>query len=143
TKAFSSVQLMDFSKNIKAQKQLFIFDACQSGGAVETFAGRGAAEEKAIIQLARSSGMMLLAAAGSQQFATEFTEIGHGVFTYAILEALAGGADGGEKDKKITVKELSYYLEDRVPQLTEKFRGEAQYPTGYSSGQDFPVVIVK
>jgi len=139
--AISAEELQNSCKQIKALKQLMILDACQSGGAVQAFTGRGVAEEKAIVQLARSSGIALLAASGSEQFATEFVALKHGVFTYAILEGLNGKADGGEKDSKITVNELKSYIEQTVPNLTEKYRGEAQYPTGYTQGQDFPLVI--
>ncbi len=142
-KALSSNEIMKLSTEIKAQKQLLIMDACQSGGALQAFAARGAAEQKAIMQLARSTGIMVLAASGSEQFATEFDELGHGAFTYALLEGLKCQADGGQKDFKITVSELKAYLEDRLPEITEKYKGKAQYPTGYSRGQDFPIVICK
>jgi len=69
--------------------------------------------------------------------------LGHGLFTYAILEALSGKADGGVIDNKITANELKSYVEDRVPELTEQFMLTPQYPTGYSFGQDFPIVINK
>ena len=69
--------------------------------------------------------------------------LGHGLFTYTILQALKGDADGSNKDKKITVKEISAYLNDKVPELSEKYKGSAQYPNSYGYGQDFPVVIVK
>lgn len=139
-KAISAVELKDWCALIKAQKQLIIFDACQSGGALTQFASRGAAEEKAIMQLARSSGVVVMASTGTEQFAAEFTQLGHGVFTYALLEGLQGKADGGTRDGKITVKELEAYINDRVPELTTQYRGEAQYPTSYSSGQDFPIL---
>ena len=139
-KAISAVELKDWCALIKAQKQLIIFDACQSGGALTQFASRGAAEEKAIVQLARSSGVVVMASTGTEQFAAEFTQLGHGVFTYALLEGLQGKADGGTRDGKITVKELEAYINDRVPELTTQYRGEAQYPTSYSSGQDFPIL---
>ncbi|MBX2843447.1 MAG: caspase family protein [Flammeovirgaceae bacterium] len=142
-KALSSSELLEFSKQIKAQKQLIVLDACQSGGAVKSFATRGPKEQKAMMQLARSAGVVLLAASGQEEFASEFTELGQGVFTYALLEGMKGKADGGFKDKKITVNELKGYLEDRVPELTEKYRGRPQYPTGYSRGQDFPIVIIE
>ena len=142
-KAISSSELMEFSRKIQAQKQLIVLDACQSGGAISSFVSRGPKEQKAMMQLARSAGVVLLAASGQEEFASEFEELGHGVFTYSILEAMKGNADGGLKDKKITVNELKGYLEDRVPQLSEKFRGKPQYPTGYSRGQDFPIVIVE
>lgn len=141
--AISANELQSFSMELKAQKQLFIFDACQSGGMTELLASRGAAEEKAIAQLARSTGSYWLAASNSDQFATEFTELGHGIFTYSILLGLQGQADGGSKDKKITVKELSAFLNDKVPELSEKYKGSAQYPNSYGFGQDFPIITVK
>jgi hypothetical protein len=137
----SSRELNDQLITIKAQKQLVVLDACQSGGATEMFASRGAAEEKAMAQLARSAGIVVLAAAGMDQYATEFATLGHGVFTYSIVEGLKGNADGTNNDKKITVFELKAFLEDYVPELTKKYKGEAQYPTGYSKGQDFPIKV--
>jgi len=142
-KGISSLELKENFSKIKAQKQLIILDACQSGGAVNTFATRGAAEEKALVQLARSSGVVLLASTGSDQFATEFKELGHGVFTYSVIEGLNGKADSGDKDGKITVKELESYINDNIPILTEKYKGQSQYPRSWSWGQDFPIVIVK
>jgi len=141
-KGISAAEVKEWCKNVKAQKQLVIFDACQSGGALNQFASRGAAEEKAIMQLARSTGIVVLASTGTEQFATEFAQLGHGVFTFALLEGLQGNADGGTKDGKITVKELEAYINDRVPELTKQYKGDAQYPTSYSSGQDFPLMTV-
>lgn len=142
-KGLSSELMQQYSKEIKAQKQLFILDACQSAGALEHItAARGAAEEKAIAQLARSTGTHWLTASGSEQFASEFKELGHGTFTYVLLEAMKGNADEGG-DNKITVKELDVYLQEKVPDLTEKYRGTPQYPASYSYGNDFPIVLVR
>ena len=141
-KAVSAAELKTLCTSIKAQKQLIVLDACQSGGAVESFASRGATQERAIIQLARSAGTVLLASTGTQQYATEFASLSHGVFTYALLQGLNGEADGGNpKDGKITVKELEAYLNDRVPELTKKYRGTAQYPNSFARGQDFPLGV--
>lgn len=141
-KGISAIELRDKLSLIKAQKQLIIFDACQSGGAVETFARRGAAEEKAMLQLARSSGVVLIASTGSDQYASEFDELGHGVFTYSILEGMNGKADGMSGDKKITVKELESWVNDRVPSLSQQHKGSIQFPQSWSKGQDFPIVLV-
>ena len=85
---------------------------------------------------------MVLASTGTDQFATEFRQLGHGVFTYAILQGLRGEADGGSSpDLKITVKELEAYLNDRVPELSKQYRGAVQYPNSFSRGQDFPLVV--
>ena len=141
-KGISAASLQQFSKDIKAQKQLFILDACQSAGALENIVAlRGAAEEKAIAQLARSTGTHWLTASGSSQFASEFSQLGHGAFTYCLLEALKGGADNG--DKKISIKELDTYLQLKVPEVTQKYKGTAQYPASYGYGNDFPIIIIK
>ena len=133
--------LQDKFKNIQALKQLIIMDACQSGGSVELLATRGAAEEKAIAQLSRSAGIHVMASAGSEQFATEFAELGHGLFTYLLIKALEGDADGAPKDGKVTIYELKSYLDDQVPEMTRKLKGKPQYPYTFSRGQDFPIVI--
>ncbi len=141
-KGLSAAELQDYSKNVKAQKQLFILDACQSAGAFEKMGAlRGAAEEKAIAQLARSTGTQWLAASGSEQFASEFEQLGHGTFTYCILEGLKGEA--GKGNQKLTVKELDAYLQDKVPEITQKYKGTPQYPSSYSYGNDFPIIIIK
>ena len=140
-KAISAEELMVFSRQISAEKQLFVMDACQSGGALQAFAQRGAVREKALAQLARSTGTFFLTASEDAQYANEVGGLEHGMFTYAILEALGGTADGGG-DAKVTVNELRTYVEDRVPELSEQYQGSPQYPTSYSFGQDFPVSIV-
>jgi WD40 repeat protein len=140
-KGISAAELQELAKVMPAQKQLFILDACQSAGALKTVAMRGAAEEKAIAQLARSTGTHWLTASGSEQFATEFEQLGHGAFTYVLLDALSGKADTG--DGRVTVNELKAYLEAQVPEVTQKYKGTPQFPSSYGFGQDFPVAVVK
>jgi len=140
-RGISASDLMEFSRRIEAEKQVFVIDACHSGGALQSFAQRGAAREKAMAQLARSTGTFFLTASQDAQYANEANRLKHGLFTYALLEALLGQADSG--DNKITVNELKSYVEDRVPELSEEYQGVAQYPTSYSFGQDFPIVIVE
>lgn len=142
-KGVSADELFIHSKEISALKQVFIFDACHSGGAVDAFSKRGFTEEVAITQLARSAGIVLLAASETQQYATEFQDLNHGVFTYSIIEALSKPELSIASDEIVTVKELAAYLESRVPELTVKYRGQVQYPTGFNKGQDFPIVIIK
>ena len=143
SKAISANELQILSTEIKAQKQMFVFDACQSGGMTELLASRGMAKEKAIAQLARSTGTYWLAASNSEQFVTEFSELGHALFTYTLLLGLKGEADGGSKDKRITVEELSAFIKNKLPELSKKHKGTPQYPTSYGYGQDFPIIIVE
>ena len=139
--AIEASLLQEKFKKIKALKQLIIMDACQSGGSVELLAARGANEEKAIAQLSRSAGIHVMASAGSEQFATEFAELGHGLFTYVLINALRGEADGAPKDGKVTIYELKSYIDDQVPEMTRKVKGNPQYPYTFSRGQDFPIII--
>lgn len=141
-RAISASTLKKFAESINAQKQVFVLDACQSAGALEAMASRGAAEERAIAQLARSTGTFWITATGSDQFATEFEKLGHGIFTYALLEGMKGEADTNN-DKKLTVRELSTYIENKVPLLSEQLKGTAQYPSAYSFGNDFPIMVIK
>jgi WD40 repeat protein len=142
-KGISAGEIKTLTQEINAQKQLFMLDACQSGAALESAASkRGLEEERAIAQLARSTGTFWITASGSQQFATEIEKLGHGIFTYTILEGLKGSADGN-KDGKLSVRELSVYIEDQVPVLTEQYKGSAQYPSSYSFGNDFPIAVFK
>ncbi|MEQ8417973.1 MAG: caspase family protein [Imperialibacter sp.] len=142
-RAVSAADLKELSMKINAQKQVFIIDACQSAGALQTVATRGAAEEKALAQLARSTGTFWLTAAGSEQFATEFEQLGHGVFTYSILEGLSGKNMASSTDGIITIRELSSYIEQRVPALSEEYKGKSQYPASFSFGNDFPIQILQ
>ena len=93
------------------------------------------------MQLARSAGIAVLASTGTAQYASEVKQLGHGIFTYSILEGLSGKADGGTKDGKITIKELAAFLEDNVPELTKTYRGTSQYPNTSIRGMDFPIAI--
>jgi len=136
-----ATELREILRKVRALKQLIVFDACQSGGAVETIASRGVNDQKAIMQLARSTGVAVLASAGQNQVATEFPKLGHGVFTYALLKGLNGDADGSPMDGKVTVKELAAYLDDQVPELTKLHKGKVQYPNSSTRGQDFPIGI--
>ncbi|HEX6224070.1 MAG TPA: caspase family protein [Chryseolinea sp.] len=141
-RGISATDIRGFLTQIKSQKQIVLMDACHSGGAVKSLSTRGvASDEKAMVQLARSSGVVMIASSGTKQLATEFEALKHGVFTYALLEALDGKADNG--DSKITVNELKLYMEERVPELTKQYGGQAQYPTGYITGNDFPISILE
>ena len=136
----SSKDLQSFAVDIPAQKQLFIMDACQSAGAFEKMLQHDGEQQKALAVVSRSTGTHWMAASGSTETAKEFGELGHGVFTYSLLEALKGKA---VNNKMITVNSLKNYLQNIVPELVKKYGGNSQYPASYGFGKDFPVEIVK
>jgi WD40 repeat protein len=142
-KAFSSRELKEQVTKMKAQKVLVLLDSCKSGAALVAFAGRGIGDRRALAQLARATGTFLVAASTSEQVAGEVKELGHGIFTYALLQGLKGAADGGkQKDGVITVRELLAYVENQLPELSAKYKSQPQYPVVDSRGMDFPLAVV-
>jgi WD40 repeat protein len=139
TKAISSDELSTHMKNIKAQKILVLIDACKSGAMLVAL--RGFEDRKALSQLSRSTGVHIVAASTKDQFAAEVKELGHGVFTYTLLEGLSGKAAG--KGDSVTVRKLMSYVEEQLPEITKKYKQEAQYPVVDSRGMDFPLVIAQ
>ena len=142
-KAVSRTDLQDWCAAVPARKQLMLLDTCQSGGLVDSYAMRGAAEEKALAQLARATGTVVIASTGAEAFARESKTIGHGIFTQVVLDGLNDAKADGNKDGKITVKELETYISEAVPELSKKLTNTPQFPTSYARGQDFPIGIVK
>ncbi|MBK6267273.1 caspase family protein [Marivirga sp. S37H4] len=141
--ALSADEVQQKLTRLKALKQIIFIDACQSGGSVELLARRGATEEKAIAQLSRSAGVHVLSAAGNEQYASEFADLGHGLFTYAVLKALRGEADTVPKDGRISVYEMKSFIDEIVPELNMRLKGNPQYPYTFSRGNDFPIGVLK
>ena len=122
-------------KQCRAQKVFVMIDACKSGKLI--LAMRSTEARKALVQLARSTGTYIVSASTDQQYAAEIKALGHGVFTHTLLEGLKGA--GGTK--KVTVEGLIHYVKEKLPELTEKHRGQAQYPVSWGSGMDFPLAL--
>ncbi|NMC40510.1 MAG: hypothetical protein GYA43_04960, partial [Bacteroidales bacterium] len=134
-------ELQERFKLLPALKQVVFVDACQSGGSVEVLAMRGGAEEKALAQLSRSSGIHVMASSEMQQQSAEIKSLDHGVFTWVLLEALKGKADGAPADSKVTVYEIKSFIDDQVPEVSYRLIRHKQFPITFSIGHDFPLVI--
>ncbi len=132
--------LQQYAVDIQAQKQLFILDACQSAGAFDAMLKHDGEQQKSLAVVARSTGTHWMAASGSTETAKEFGELGHGAFTYVLLQALKGQA---ALNKMITVNGMKTFLQVQVPELVKKYGSNNQYPASYGFGNDFPVEIVK
>jgi uncharacterized caspase-like protein len=112
------MHLQDWIANrIKAKKALIVLDTCESGALTHGYAHSrvdGPAADAAIGRLHEATGRPVLTAAAEKKSAYENYK-GHGVFSYALMEALHRGDtnDNG----KIEVTELAAYVERRVPEL--------------------------
>jgi DNA-binding beta-propeller fold protein YncE len=133
----SSHELAAALKAMPARKVVILIDACKSGAAIAGF--RGLEERRVLAQLSRASGTHLIAATSKEQSATELQLLGHGVFTYALLEGLSGKAAADGVD--VTARKLMVYVEQALPELSRRYRTEEQFPVVSSTGMDFPLVV--
>jgi hypothetical protein len=114
---------------------LLILDTCHCGKASEQFVGaRGNSIgdiEQAVQQLSRQRArLMILTAASADERASEYKALGHGVLTFALLEALNRQQDRrypatqSSLPRSVSPKALGDHAEKRVPELQEYLKGE-------------------
>lgn len=138
-KGIPSTQIDAMVQKIGARKVVLMIDACKSGAAL--IAVRGLEERKAIARLARATGVHIIAAAAGDQYAAELPTLGHGIFTYTVLQGLTGQASRG-KTGTVTIRELTNFVEEKLPQLSEEHANSMQFPIIDSRGMDFPLAVV-
>lgn len=135
-----AISKSDLTKNlslIKAGKTLMMLDTCNSGAFFADSNKRGMGDKGIFERLSRATGHAVLAAASDSQSAMEGYN-GHGVFTYVLLDGLAGNADS-DGDGFVTLTELSSYVENQVPELSYEKWGYEQVPQKELRRQDFPI----
>ncbi len=105
---------------MRAQRILVFVDTCHSAGLTgEKIAGTRGLENNLVnlyaSKLFNETGRAVLTAADVNELSQESKRWGegHGVFTWAVLEGLRGGADANG-DKYITAGELFAYVSNRV-----------------------------
>ena len=109
------------------ERVIFISDSCYSGAtAGRTFATasrRAVVSESFLTRLSKGKGRIVLSASKASEVSEEREDLGHGVFTYYLLEGLRGNADT-DRDGVITVDEAYGYVSRKVPEAT----GQNQHP---------------
>jgi|GEM_PF-1002584 len=123
---------------LSAERVIFITDSCYSGAtAGRTFSSAGHRANLSdgfLNRLSKGKGRVVLTASRAGEVSEERDDLGHGVFTYYLLEGLRGKADV-DGDRLVTVDEAYSYLSSKVPQAT----GQNQHPVkkGEIEGQLF------
>ena len=118
------VSVLDRTGNL-----LVFIDACYSGG-VDS--------DRLVRTLMDANAFVFTSSRGIEQ-SQERRDLGHGVFTYSIMQGLRG-AQTAQNQGNITVISLSDFVSKDVPRIT----GGAQNPRGYSRGfADFPLAAVR
>jgi uncharacterized caspase-like protein len=114
-------------QRLSPERIIFISDSCYSGAtAGRTFATasrRAVVSENFLARLSKGKGRVVLTASKASEVSEEREDLGHGVFTYYLLEGLRGKADA-DKDGIVTVDEVYGYVSKKVPEAT----GQNQHP---------------
>jgi len=116
---------------IPSERVVMLLDTCYSGTAGgRTFARQqtraGGISDQFLERLTRSRGRVVITASGPNEVALESPTLGHGIFTYYLLEGLRGKADRNG-DGIVTVSELYEYVEDQVDRAA-RLAGGRQRP---------------
>jgi uncharacterized caspase-like protein len=116
--AIGQERLQDWIANrIKAKKAVILLDTCESGALVSGYAQSrtdAPASEAAVGRLHEATGRPVLTAAAAGQSALEGYKK-HGVFTYALMDALHHG--DSNNNGQIELSELVAHVQKRVPEL--------------------------
>lgn len=117
-------EVRNIFRRLLSERVIFIADTCYSGAAggrtlmPEGSQYRSINQEDLLVQLKKTGkGRVILTASQGSEVSLENDELGHGVFSYYLLQGLAGKADQNG-DRRITVTELYNYVSKEVPKAT-------------------------
>jgi len=124
---------------IPARKALLLYDSCESGSLTAAGTRGSDIEERlgAVNRMARATGRIVLTATTDDSPAQEGYR-GHGVFTFAILDAFAHAVS--RHDGLIEVSGLADYLDDKVPEISYEAFSLRQVPQRSMQGSNFTLV---
>ena len=131
---FSTSDILEATRRIKAFNQLVILDTCHAGGASSLV--RGLYDARLAV-LARNMGLHIFASASATEEALDGYE-GNGLFTHTLLKGLRTGVADKNSDRIVTVKELGEYARRETMLLSQKIRLN-QEPLLMNFGKDVNV----
>jgi uncharacterized caspase-like protein len=132
---YSSARPMDELQTvfgrIEAERVVAFLDACYSGAAGgRTFSSQrtraGGVDDLFLERLTRSKGRAIITASRPAEVSIELPELGHGIFSYYLVDGLKGAADLNH-DGIISLQELYDYLEQQVTAKSRSVGGN-QHP---------------
>jgi len=140
-------ELQTIFSRIESERVVAFLDACYSGAAGgRTFVAKktrsGQLDDLFLERLTRSKGRAIVTASRTSEVSVELPELGHGVFTYYLVQGLQGAADLN-KDGMVTLQELYEYVEQQVTRKSRMVGGN-QHPVmkGELEGM-LPLVKIK
>lgn len=141
--AISDADLETWLNKIRAQKQVLIIDACNSGQAASIIGGIGqrdlATQNFAMGILNDRTGALIMTGSLADMVSFEANKYGHGLLTYSLLKGMSG--PGLKSGKIVDVMTLFQHARQEVPILAERIK-QKQTPVIASGGDSFPIGIV-
>jgi len=124
-------ELQTIFGRIEAERVVAFLDACYSGAAGgRTFASKttraGSVDDLFLERLTRSKGRAIITASRPAEVSIELPELGHGIFSYFLVNGLKGAADLN-RDGIVSLQELYEYLEQQVTTKSRAVGGN-QHP---------------
>jgi hypothetical protein len=124
-------ELQTIFGRIEAERVVAFLDACYSGAAGgRTFAARKTratnVDDLFLERLTRSKGRAIVTASRPSEVSIELPELGHGIFTYYLVNGLKGAGDLN-RDGIVSLQELYEYLEQQVTTKSRAVGGN-QHP---------------
>ncbi len=126
----SALSNRDFNElllSIRSRKLIIFMDSCYSGGVCERKSRDVKITGDPYQKLVEGEGRLVVAASQPNQRSFEDKNLGHGIFTYHLIEALSGAADL-DNDGYVTAMEAYKYLSDTVPKTAKRLAGGTQEP---------------
>ena len=134
-KGIDQARLQAWFAQIPARRSVLLFDTCESGTLTgEKTAQRGLERVAALDRMTQAMGRTVLSASTDDAPALEGYR-GHGVFTYAVLDALGAADTNG--NGTIEVTELASFVDQKVPELSYEAFGQRQVPQMKIVGSNF------
>jgi peptidoglycan/xylan/chitin deacetylase (PgdA/CDA1 family)/uncharacterized caspase-like protein len=130
TDAIPMTEIQNIAESLTAKHVLFVMDACYSGLGLT----RGAGSNAFLRDNAKRIGRQMLTAGGTDQLVADGGPNGHSVFTWTLLQALAGKGDLNG-DSLITATELAAYVAPAVAGVSNQTPAFGSLPG--SEGGDF------
>jgi len=124
-------ELQTIFGRIESERVVAFLDACYSGAAGgRTFVAKktrsGQVDDLFLERLTRSKGRAIVTASRPSEVSMELAELGHGVFTYYLVQGLQGAADLNH-DGIVTLQEIYEYVEQQVTRKSRMVGGN-QHP---------------
>ena len=124
TDGINADQWREWLAMVETTRRLLIIDTCESAEAIAIERGGNSLErESAIDRIREAVGHSVVTA--SRQIAYEGNALGHGILSYAILEALGTSQSDGAT---IDIKGIDNFVYAEVPKISERLSGIKQRP---------------